>query len=86
MVEDLLRGFAVREWSGAPNFATLEKLPADCVSHNLRRRHGDLLWRLRFCDAARRQTHPSGAELAPTPTCLCPCPTDKGAEKSKMAE
>ena len=27
MVEDLLRGFAAPEWSGALDFSTLEKLP-----------------------------------------------------------
>ena len=48
MVEDLLRGFAAPEWSGALDFTTLEKLPAEYVSDDLRRRHGDLVWRLRF--------------------------------------
>ena len=48
MVEDLLRGFAAPEWSGALDFSTLEKLPAEYVSDDLRRRHGDLVWRLRF--------------------------------------
>ena len=48
MVEDLLRGFAARGWSGALDFTTLEKLPADYVSDDLQRRHGDAVWRLRF--------------------------------------
>ena len=48
MVEDLLRGFAAPEWSDALDFTTLEKLPAEYVSDDLRRRHGDLVWRLRF--------------------------------------
>ena len=48
MVEDLLRGFAAREWSGALDFSTLEKLPADYVSDDLRQRRGDSVWRLRF--------------------------------------
>ena len=48
MVEDLLRGFAAPEWSGALDFFTLEKLPAEYVSDDLRRRYGDLVWRLRF--------------------------------------
>ena len=48
MVEDLLRGFAAPEWSDALDFSTLEKLPAEYVSDDLRRRHGDLVWRLRF--------------------------------------
>ena len=52
MVEDLLRGFAAREWSGALDFSTLEKLSAEYVSDDLRRRHGDALWRVRFRDRA----------------------------------
>ena len=50
MVEDLLRGFAVRGWSDALDFSTLEKLPAEYVSDDLRRRHGDAVWRVRFRD------------------------------------
>ena len=48
MVEDLLRGFAAREWSDELDFKTLEKLPADYVSDDLRQRHGDSVWRLRL--------------------------------------
>ena len=48
MVEDLLRGFAAREWSDRLDFETLEKLPADYVSDDLRQRHGDSVWRLRL--------------------------------------
>ena len=51
MVEDLLRGFAAATWSDALDFATLEKLPAEFVSDDLRRRQGDALWRVRFRDA-----------------------------------
>ena len=50
MVEDLLRGFAAREWSDALDLSTLEKLPAEYVSDDLRRRHGDVVWRVRFRD------------------------------------
>ena len=50
MVEDLLRGIVAPEWSGALDFTTLEKLPAEYVSDDLRRRQGDLLWRVRFRD------------------------------------
>ena len=50
MVRDLLEGFAAREWSGALDFATLTPLPPDYVSEDLRRRHGDLVWRVRFHD------------------------------------
>ena len=48
MVRDLLEGFAAREWSGALDFASLTPLPADYVSENLQRRHGDLVWKVRF--------------------------------------
>ena len=43
MVEDLLRGFAARDWSGDLDFASLTPLPASYVSHDLRQRHGDLV-------------------------------------------
>ena len=48
MVEDLLRGFAAREWSDALDFTTLEKLPAEFVSEDLRARRGDAVWRVRL--------------------------------------
>ncbi len=48
MVEDLLRGFAARGWGDRLDFETLEKLPADYVSDDLRQRHGDSVWRLRL--------------------------------------
>ena len=48
MVEDLLRGFAAPEWIDAFDFSTLEKLPAEYVSDDLRQRHGDVVWRVRF--------------------------------------
>ena len=50
MVRDLLRGFAARDWSGALDFDTLTPLPPDYVSADLRRRQGDLVWRVRFRD------------------------------------
>ena len=50
MVEDLLRGSAAREWSDALDLSTLEKLPAEYVSDDLRRRRGDAVWRVRFRD------------------------------------
>ena len=50
MVSDLLRGFAAREWSGALDFASLTQLPPNYVSPDLRQRHGDLVWRVRFRD------------------------------------
>ena len=48
MVQDLLRGFAARDWSGALDFASLTPLPASYVSRDLQQRHGDLVWRVRF--------------------------------------
>ncbi len=50
MVRDLLRGFAARDWSGELDLDSLTPLPASYVSHDLRQRHGDLVWRLRFKD------------------------------------
>ena len=48
MVGDLLRGFAAPEWCDTLDFSTLEKLPAEYVSDDLRRRQGDAVWRVRF--------------------------------------
>ena len=48
MVRDLLDGFAARGWSEALDFDALEPLPASFVSGGLHRRHGDLVWRIRF--------------------------------------
>ena len=48
MVRDLLEGFAARGWSGDLDFATLVPLSADYVSDDLQRRHGDLVWKVRF--------------------------------------
>ena len=53
MVEDLLRGFAAVEWSDALDFTSLEKLPAEFTSEDLRRRSGDAAWRVRFRGARR---------------------------------
>ena len=50
MVEDLLRGFAARDWSDKLDFESLTALPASFVSDDLRQRHGDLVWRVRFRD------------------------------------
>ena len=37
-------------WSDSLDFATLEKLPSEFVSEDLRRRSGDGVWRVRFRD------------------------------------
>ena len=48
MVRDLLDGVAARGWSGALDFDSLAPVPAAFVSEDLERRHGDLVWRVRF--------------------------------------
>ena len=50
MVRDLLDGFAARGWSDALDFDTLAPVPAAFVGEDLRQRHGDLVWRIRFRD------------------------------------
>ncbi len=50
MVQDLLEGFAARGWSDALDLESLTALPASYVGHDLRQRHGDLVWRVRFHD------------------------------------
>ena len=50
MVQDLLTGFAARDWSTRLDLGSLTQLPASYVSHDLQQRHGDLVWRLRFKD------------------------------------
>ena len=46
MVEDLLRGFAAREWAAALDFSTLRKLPAEYVSDERLVRRGDTVWQV----------------------------------------
>ena len=48
MVEDLLRGFAAREWAGALDFSTLRKMPAEYVSDERLVRRGDTVWEVCF--------------------------------------
>ena len=50
MVRDLLDGFAARGWSETLDFETLTPMPASYVGRDLRQRHGDLVWRIRFQD------------------------------------
>ena len=42
------------ETLAALDFSTLAKLPAEWVTADFRRRHGDQVWRIRFRDAAPR--------------------------------
>ena len=50
MVEDLLRGFAAREWATALDFSTLRKLPAEYVSDERLVRRGDTVWQVCLLD------------------------------------
>ena len=50
MVQDLLEGFAARDWSDTLDLDSVTALPASYVSHELQQRHGDLVWRVRFRD------------------------------------
>ena len=47
MVEDLLRGFVAGLRAEDIDFSTLRKLPAEYVSDDLLRRHGDAVWQVR---------------------------------------
>ena len=49
VVGDLLRGFVPEPWTDALDLDSLEKLPADFASDDLRRqRRADAVWRIRF--------------------------------------
>ena len=50
MVEDLVRGFAAREWAGELDFSTLRKLPSEYVSDKRLTRRSDSVWQVRFRD------------------------------------
>ena len=46
MVPDVPSGFAPRDWGADLDLGALTPIPASYVSHGLRQRHGDLVWRL----------------------------------------
>ncbi|HZF10276.1 MAG TPA: Rpn family recombination-promoting nuclease/putative transposase [Thermoanaerobaculia bacterium] len=48
MVEALLRGFVREGWISNLEFSTLEKVGGSFVSDDLRERHSDTIWRLRW--------------------------------------
>ena len=50
MVEDLVRGFAAREWAGELDYSTLRKLPSEYVSDKRLTRRSDSVWQVRFRD------------------------------------
>jgi len=48
VVEELVRGFLREDWIAALDFSTLERVNSSFVSDDLRERHSDVIWRLRF--------------------------------------
>ena len=48
MVEELLRGFVRESWVSTLDFTTLERVGSSFVSDDLRERHSDMVWRLRW--------------------------------------
>ncbi|MBV5308645.1 Rpn family recombination-promoting nuclease/putative transposase [Chromatium okenii] len=48
MVEDLLRGFITDDWVNHLDFTTLEKVNTNQITDDLRERHNDLIWRVRW--------------------------------------
>ncbi|MCP4700254.1 MAG: Rpn family recombination-promoting nuclease/putative transposase, partial [Gammaproteobacteria bacterium] len=48
IVKDLLRGFVHEEWVRDLDFATLENFKDSLVSDDLRSRHDDIIWRVRW--------------------------------------
>ena len=48
MVADLVRGFVREDWVAALDFDTLERVRESGISHDLREREDDILWRLRW--------------------------------------
>lgn len=47
-VEELLRGFLRQDWVRRLDFSTLERVGNSFISDDLRERHSDVIWRLRF--------------------------------------
>lgn len=50
LVEDLLKGFVQPAWLDAINLGTLEPFKTSFVTDDLRQRHDDCIWRVRFQD------------------------------------
>ncbi|MBF0390119.1 MAG: Rpn family recombination-promoting nuclease/putative transposase, partial [Desulfamplus sp.] len=48
MVKDLLTGFVKQDWVYEMDFSTLEPVNVSFVSDDMRERHDDKIWRLRF--------------------------------------
>ncbi len=52
-VEELLKGFLGEEWVEEMDFTSLERVSNSFVSDDMRERHSDLVWRLRFKEEGR---------------------------------
>lgn len=52
MVEDLVREFVPEAWVERLDFSTLERVNASYVSKRMKRREGDMVWKLRRQDGA----------------------------------
>ena len=50
MVMELLTGFVREDWIAQLDFDSLEKVNASYVSEDLRERHDDVIWKVRFAD------------------------------------
>jgi hypothetical protein len=48
MIEELLRGFLRESWVQTLDFSTLERVGGSFVSDDLRERHSDMIWRVRW--------------------------------------
>jgi hypothetical protein len=48
LVADLIRGFVQEDWVAELDFSTLQRVSEISVSHDLREREGDMIWRLRW--------------------------------------
>jgi predicted transposase/invertase (TIGR01784 family) len=48
MVKDLLQGFVHQGWVKSLDFKSLEKVNASYVSRDLRERHDDVVWKIKF--------------------------------------
>ena len=92
MAEDLLRGFVARRWSHALDLRTLELRPAASVGDDLRRREGDLLWRVRLGGTwlyvrleFQSTVDPTGGAAAEPHGAAVPGPAPRGGGRSGRA-
>ncbi|MDP2202910.1 MAG: Rpn family recombination-promoting nuclease/putative transposase [Methylicorpusculum sp.] len=50
LVQDLITGFVQPEWLDSIDFKTLEPVKASFATDDLRQRHDDCIWRMKFKD------------------------------------